>query len=139
MTNGVQDFYHEAFGDFDPQGDDAFAAKLSICILAIDGRFDDLADLLTEGHPVGAVEGCPGWLIERRDPDASGCVLSCKEWPEGKRYRIYVDPNEFSIAHSEVFLDVKTFNDYVKSIVVFYSKKETNPCLLARVRTLIDL
>lgn len=140
MKNSLQDCYHEAFGDFDPQGDDSFAAKFAICILAMDGRFDDLESLLTEGHPVGAVEGCPGWLIERRDSSISGHIVNYEEWPEGKCFRVYVDPGEFSILQPEVFLDAATFNDHVKKVVAFYlRKRETIPGELTRVRALIAL
>lgn len=138
MRNRVGDCYQEAFGEFDPQGDHFFAAKLAVSVLAMEGRFDDLANLLTEGHAVGAVEGCPGWTIERRDSNVIKVVGGYDEWPKGKSYRAYVDPDEFSLAHPEVFLDAKVLNNYVEQVVIFYSRNEKSiPYSLLRVQALI--
>lgn len=136
----MQNLYYEVFGDFDPQGDNFFAAKFAVSILAMDGRFDDLANLLTDGHPVGALEGCPGWSIERRDSRASGPARGYEDWPDGKSYRAYVDPDEFSLGHPEVFLNASVFNDLVKRVVIYYSRNENSiPCPLIHVRALIAL
>lgn len=132
------DCFQEAFGEFDPQGDYFFAAKLAVSVLAMEGRFDDLANLLTEGHAIGAVEGCPGWIVERRDSNSLNDVGGNDEWPEGKNYRVYVDPDEFSLAHSEVFLDANVLNKYVEQVVLFYSRNEKSiPYSLLRVQALI--
>lgn len=114
----MKNCYREAFGDFDPQGDEFAAIKIALSNLVGDGRFDDLENLLTDGHPVGAVEGCPGWILERRDSTTAGNVQGYVGWPDGKSYRAYVDPEELSLRYPEVYLEAEVFRDLAKRVVV---------------------
>lgn len=120
----MQDLYKEAFGDFDPQGDAFAAVKLALSALGSDGRFDELEKLLTDGHPIGAVEGCPGWVLERRDSGAAGSAPGYVGWPDGMSYRAYVDPHEFSLRYPEVFLDTAAFRGYANRVFVVRSRSD---------------
>lgn len=137
----MQDYYQEAFGKFDPQNDEAASAKFALSVLAMDGRFSELLDLLTDGHEVGALEGSPGWIIERRDSGPSGDMPGYARWPIGKNFRAYVDPDEFALGYPETFMETKVFYDYVRRLldVSMQHKQHSNPVPdeLIRIRALI--
>jgi hypothetical protein len=114
--------HKEAFGDFDPQCDAFAAVKLALSALASDSRLDELEKLLTDGHPIGAVEGCPGWVLERRDSGVAGSAPGYADWPDGMSYRAYVDPNEFSLRYPEVFLGTAAFRGYANRVFVVRSR-----------------
>jgi hypothetical protein len=120
----MRDFYKEAFGDFDPQGDVFAAVKFALSALSSDSRFDELEKLLTDGHPIGAVEGCPGWVLERRDSGAAGSAPGYEGWPDGMSYRAYVDPNEFLLRYPEVFLDTAAFRSYANRVFFVRSRSD---------------
>lgn len=113
----MSDYYQQAFGRLDPHHDRDVAAKFALSVLVMDECFDDLADLLTDGHDIGALEGEPGWIIERRDSGPSGDMPGYASWPEGKNFRAYVDPLGFELAYPEGFLDTAVFRNYVRQLV----------------------
>ena len=116
----MSDCYQEAFGVFDPWHDKDVAAKFSLDALLMDGRFDELGYLLADGHEIGAIEGAPGWVIERRDSGPSGNMPGYAEWPTGRSFRAYVDPTEFELGYPETYMETHTFHSYVLKILHAY-------------------
>lgn len=130
------DCYRQAFGLLDPHHDRDVSAKFALSVLVMDECFDELADLITDGNDVGALEGEPGWIIERRDSGPSGQMPGYADWPDGKAFRAFVDPAAFALAYPEVFLDTATFRGYVRRLM--------DACLLmapnnARARMIRDV
>jgi hypothetical protein len=72
------------------------------------GRFDDLARLIGDDEIV-ALEGDPGWSLERRGPQDS--------WPAGAEFRAFVDPEEFQLPEPENFYSRTEFADRVLSLL----------------------
>jgi hypothetical protein len=61
------DYFAKAFGGFDPSGDPDAALKFVLNAILMDNRLDELSSIVTDGHEIGALEGEPGWTLERRD------------------------------------------------------------------------
>ena len=114
------EYFTDAFGYFDPQGDPRVAAKFAINCLLMDERFNELACLLTDGHETGAIEGEPGWIIERRDTGASSDMPGYADWPAWANFRVYVDENSFDLAHPELYLSTQEFHGYVRKAIDAY-------------------
>jgi hypothetical protein len=74
-----------------------------------------LIQLLTEGARIAEIEGEPGWTLERRDDgnDMPGYA----GWPAGAKYRAYVDPTQYHLAHPEKFYDRTSFQALVTRLV----------------------
>lgn len=111
------DYFDEAFGEFDPNGDKAAALKFSLCVLMLDNRVEDLLHLVSGDMAFGGLEGEPGWIIERR---GEGENIGYESWPESARFRAYVDPDAFLLAYPEFYCDKPTFFRYVEAIVTVY-------------------
>jgi hypothetical protein len=111
------DYFKDAFDGFNPQKDQDAALKFSLCVLMIDRRTDELLHLVTGKEHFGGVEGEPGWIIERRE---EGEQVGYETWPNDARFRAYVEPNGYSLAHPEFFADRQTFFKYVRAIVTEY-------------------
>jgi len=129
-------YLSDAFGGFDRQKDLDAAMKLSINEVLLNRQFENLKWLLTDRHEIGGLEGDPGWTIERRDTVASGNNQYVSDWPEGARFRAYVDPEIFELAHSEFFMDEATFHLYVAAGMQAYLKE--NPSEFDSVREIIE-
>lgn len=131
----MTDYFQAAFGAFDPQHDQNAAAKFVLNILMMDDRLDELGDVLTDGHAIGALEGDPGWIVERRDSGPSGDMPGYENWPKGANFRFYVDPSEFELAHPEVFLGAREVCNYLCKILDAYlSVKPMNTLAVQRLR-----
>jgi hypothetical protein len=97
------DYFAQAFGGFDPSRDPDAALKFVLNAIMMHDRLDGLSSILTDGHEIGALEGEPGWTLERRDSGLAGESSAYRNWPPGARFRAYVDPNQFHLGHSEAF------------------------------------
>ncbi|MFZ6742837.1 hypothetical protein ACO0LC_06425 [Undibacterium sp. JH2W] len=120
------DYYQSAFGKFNPQGDPHVAVKFILNILVSEERFSDLLCLLTDGNQIGALEGVPGWIIERRRINASGAIDYFSEWPKDAKFHAYVDPSEFELASPSMFMNEDTFHGFVRLAINAYSEKNTS-------------
>ncbi len=118
------DYFDAAFGGFAPHRDEDAAVKFVLNALLMDHRLDELANLAAECNRLGAVEGEPGWRLERRDAVDEGNT-AYGGWPTGTRFHAYVDPQGYELAHHECFLDRAAFSRYVQRALRAYI--ETNP------------
>lgn len=109
-------FLQEALTGLEPQIDRDAALRFSMSILLADGGIGSLLRLLRDPH-FGGVEGTPGWIIERRD---AGDHVGYEHWPDKARFRAYVDPDSYSLAHPEFFCDERTFLAHVRSRLAIY-------------------
>ena len=116
------DYFNEAFGGFCPESDKDAALKFSLCVLALDGRMEELFRLVEGGGNFGGVEGDPGWIIERRD---DGDVIGYEGWPDDARFRAYVDPDGYSLSFPEFYADRRTFFKYVGALVIEYKRRNS--------------
>lgn len=91
--------------DFDPQGDPEASFKFILKCILLEKRMQEMEAILTDGHEIGAVEGDPGWIIERRDRGKAGEMPGYENWPSGADFRAYVDPDIFSLRYPQRFLD----------------------------------
>lgn len=128
------DYFNDAFGGFHPDRDEDAALKLSLCVLAMDERFEELLRLVKGGNSFGGVEGDPGWIIERRE---DGDVIGYEDWPVDARFRAYVDPNEYSLFYPEFYMDRQTFHRYVAALIAVY--KQRHPERAAAVCAIEDV
>jgi len=87
------DYLDLAFGAFNPQLDKDAAVKLALNVILMDERFRELSCVITDGHEIGAIEGEPGWIIERRDSGPSGEMPGYAHWPKNARFHARVDPD----------------------------------------------
>lgn len=109
------DLIRQAFGRFAPR-EDADAVVHFVLDLAIrDGRIAQLSALLDPNSKVGALEGDPGWLIERRDwaEDTAG-------WPPTADFRVWVDPRGFEFATQERKLSRAEFAATLRALTSAY-------------------
>jgi hypothetical protein len=114
------DYFPQAFGGFDPSGDPDAALKLVLNAIMMDDRLDELSSILTDGHEIGALEGEPGWTLQRRDSGPAGERPAYRSWPPDARFRAYVDPEQFRLGHSEAFASSGAFHKYVRSALAAY-------------------
>lgn len=117
------DFLQEVFGGFNPQIDQDAAIKFALGIIFKDERLKELSFLLTDGHEIGAVEGVPGWVIERRDTGSSGDMPGYVDWPKNSYFHVYVEPSAFELSHPHMFFSVDEFHCYVRKAIELYVKK----------------
>lgn len=130
------DYFRDAFGGFFPQSDEHAAAKFALEALAADNRIDDLVELLTEGDPTGALEGDPGWELERRDD--GDAAIGYAAWPPGAKYRAKVDPDAYKLAWPERFYGKTEFHQFVRAIIdAFLARNPHEAQLVARVAALL--
>ena len=118
------DYFKEAFGDYSPHSDPYFAAKFATNILFMDGRFTELASLLTDGHEIGGIEGEPGWLLERRDTLAPADEPYFSAWPNGAVFRAFVDPDSFELGRPEVYLRRDEFCELLRQLTKAVAVKD---------------
>jgi hypothetical protein len=116
-------YLNEAFGGFDPRNDVDAAVKFVLNLILMDVRFDELKQLLTEGHQVGALAGDPGWVLERRDEGYDDPSLDGAAWPDAARYRAFVDPRGYELAHSEYYMSKSEFREYVTKAINAYAAR----------------
>jgi hypothetical protein len=110
-------YFKDAFGGFDPQGDKDAALTYSLCIVMLDQRIDELLRFVRGDEGPRMLEGDPGWLIERRDD-----VDACQSWPPAAGYRARVDPEWCSLSYPECYADRATFLRYVRAILTVYAR-----------------
>jgi hypothetical protein len=117
MNEAGTDIATAAFGRFEPQTDPDGAAKFALAAIARGrGRqMPHLVHLLTEGAPLGEIEGEPGWTLERRDD--GNTKPGYARWPEGAKYRAAVDPAQLRLAHPEKFYDRAGFHALVAQLL----------------------
>jgi hypothetical protein len=131
------DYYDEAFGGLDLSEDPDASLKFVLDEIVTSGRLDELAIILTDGHRIGALEGDPGWMLQRRDSGPGGDMPGYQKWPQGASFRAYVDPDELNIEHPEAFANNSVFHKYVRDIVAAYVAR--NPAKQEAVRTILSL
>jgi hypothetical protein len=116
-TGKTVDYFHDAFGGFNPQNDTDAAVKLSLDALVADHRILELSEFVARNSEFDGIEGEPGWIIERRKFSDH---LDSDNWPNGANFRAYVDPKEYPLRYPEFFCDKDTFYGYVRSILAVY-------------------
>ncbi len=109
------DYFEDAFGGFEPQTDKDAAIKFCLNAILMDGRFEDLVRLSTDGEAVGGVEGCPGWLLEREDGADAGPPVASSNGRWDSRFGADVDPEAYALAHPEGVMERKAFLRYAKA------------------------
>jgi hypothetical protein len=115
------DYFLMALGGFSPQTDRDAAVKFCLQAVLSDHRLGELAQLLTDRHPVGEIAGDPGWTLQRRDEGDIAPGYSC--WPDGMRYRAAVDPEGYQLAYPEGFYDKRSFHEYVRLAMNAYAAR----------------
>ena len=113
-----EDYFHDAFGGFFPNSDEHAAAKFALNALAMDGRIEDLVQLLTEGDPVGALGGEPSWQLDRRDDDNTATGYA--NWPREAKYCTWVDPNAYRLEWPWRFYGRAEFHHLVRALLDAY-------------------
>lgn len=135
MNLEFMDYFNEAFGGFAPHRDQDAAAKLALNALLMDDRVERLLLLLKPGSSIGAIEGDPGWLLERRD---SGALPAGYEgWPTNATYRAVIDPEAYALTYPEVFLDEIQFTTLIRQALTAYLSR--HPKRSAELRDLCEL
>jgi len=130
------DYFGDAFGGFFPNSDEHAAAKFALNVLAMDERIDDLVDLLTEGDPIGALEGEPSWELERRDD--GNTAIGYADWPHGAKYRARVDADAYRLKWTERFYGRAEFHKLVRAIIDAYLARNPRQAQqVARVAALL--
>lgn len=114
------DYLQQVFGGLNPQSDPDAAVKVALDVIFADNRLNELSCLLTEGNDIGGVEGEPGWLIERRDMGPAGELPYYAGWPRNARFHVHVEPTEFELAYSDMFMTAGDFGSYVEKAVDAY-------------------
>ncbi len=120
------DFLQENFEGFNPQVDQDAVIKFALGVIFKDERLRELACLLTDGHEIGAIEGVPGWVIERRDTGSSGDMRGYFYWPKNSYFHVYVDPSEFELPYPHMFMGIHEFHRYVREAIEIYIAKNTS-------------
>jgi hypothetical protein len=116
-------YFKSAFGGFDPHNDRDAAIKFVLNVILMDKNFAFLAHVIPENSSIGKIGGEPGWTLERRDwPHLPGAY---SQWPDGSRFRAYVDPEDYELAHPECFLDKAGFYRY--ALAAIHAYLERNP------------
>jgi hypothetical protein len=113
--------YFSALGGFKPQQDADAAVKFALNALLLEGRLDDLAELLS--YELGGVEGEPGWLLERRSIAEKGERLDNPPWPDGAMFRASVDPDIYRLAHPVCYMTHEEFMGYVNAGLAAFKKR----------------
>jgi hypothetical protein len=126
------DYFPQAFGGFDPSGDPDAALKLVLNAIMMDDRLDELSSILTDGHEIGALEGEPGWTLQRRDSGSAGEEPAYRSWPQDARFRAYVDPDQYHLGHSEAFAGSSAFYKYVRNVLAAYVARNPSSAEAAR-------
>jgi hypothetical protein len=111
------DYFTEAFNGFEPHKDKDAAIKFCLNAVLMDCRFIELEIVMNDGVEIGAMEGPPGWIIERRD---DGATKGYEDWPDFARFRAFVDPDSYELAYPEFFCDKGTFETFVSAAVRAY-------------------
>ena len=113
------DYYQSAFGGFSPQKDEDAAVKFILhCILVADS-FEVLPHLIEENHQIGAIEGDPGWRLERRD-ECNESNPAFFDWPAGSRFCARVEPDAYELAYPRYFMNRPQFMTYLRSALKAY-------------------
>ncbi len=108
------DYFNEAFGGFNPLKDKDAALKFVLDSIFRDFRFAALKNMLSANPEIDAMEGEPGWFIERRD---AWHVDGHENWPRFAIFRAFVDPRIYALTYPEFFFDRKTLDKYIESAV----------------------
>ncbi|WP_321945854.1 hypothetical protein [Paraburkholderia sp. J10-1] len=111
------DYFKEAFGGFDPRGDEDAALKFALDVIFADHRIQDLTRVVSLEQGVGGLEGEPGWIVEHRGRTD---IVGYEMWPRNSRFRSFVDPESYSLVCPEFYCDEKTFRRYVEAISEVY-------------------
>jgi hypothetical protein len=130
------DISEAAFGFSHPQQDPDAAVKFALSAIGrgTGRQFPDLARLLTEGQRMCALEGEPGWLLERRE--ALIAPQAFISWPATAQFRSYVDPQAYVVAYPEGFNSKTEFHALVRQLVAAYL--QLNPERADSVRAVVE-
>ncbi|MFY7907232.1 MAG: hypothetical protein ACOVO0_13950 [Burkholderiaceae bacterium] len=128
-------YLEAAFGGFAPHLDEDAAVKFILNVILMDNRLAELAELFIDGNALGAIEGEPSWTLERRD-NADEEKPAYNEWPKGARFRAYVDPQGYELAHPEFFIDRSGFVGYLLRVLATYEASNPSPVHLASIQKL---
>lgn len=115
------DYYQSAFGGFSPQNDEDAAIKFILHCILVAGRFDVLPSLIQENHQIGALEGDPGWRLERRDESNESNPAFC-DWPAGSRFCAHVEREAYELAHPRFFMQRPQFMGYLHAALKAYAE-----------------
>jgi hypothetical protein len=127
--------FTDAFGIFEPHRDKDAGGKLVLESLFTTNRLDDLAEMLTSGSRLGGLGGEPGWTLERRDEGNSAPGYA--SWPEGARYRTFVDPEAFALATPERYYARDEFHQLVKTILNAYTPSGAAKAVTGKILRLL--
>lgn len=133
-------YFEAAFGDFAPHRDEDAAIKFVLNVIMLDNRLDELAELIVAGNSLGAIEGEPGWTLERRDEQDEGKACYGR-WPSGARFRAYVDPQGYELAHPEFFMARDVIARYLSQAMDAYAAADVageHASALGRVRAALS-
>jgi hypothetical protein len=113
------DYIQEAFGGIDLKKDKDAALKYALNVMVLDGRIEDLLNLMAPKARPHKFGGDRGWGIERRElTDLQGY----EDWPKGATVCAFADPREVPIGHPEFFCDHAAFFKYAQQILLAYIK-----------------
>jgi hypothetical protein len=118
------DYFQAAFGGFAPQDDKDAAIKFILHCILVAENFDALPNFIQEDHPIGRLEGDPGWTLQRRDASNEN-YPAFREWPAESTFCAYVDPSFYDLAHPRFFMDRPTLMRYLRAALKAYV--EANP------------
>jgi hypothetical protein len=121
-----------AFGPFAPQRDVDAALKLSLSVIFEDNRLDRMVMWLS--GEIDGIAGDPGWTVEVSS--AGGLRRSTFA---GVTVEAEVDVAEYELKHPTFSCDVKTFREYLHTILnVYMPKGDVDIKLVAEIRDIIQ-
>jgi hypothetical protein len=113
----MRDYLKSVYPEYHPQRDPDAALKFSLATLAKNGRFRKLRHLVQDGDPISEVsDDDAGWTLARRDERAHAGGYSA--WPSNAKFRAYVDPAVYQLAHPMAYFDTEAFARIARPLLV---------------------
>ncbi len=99
-------------GEFAPQEDLDASVKFALNEIFSANRLKVLADLIGSDGELGAVEGEPGWILEKRIFEYDG-VEEHIAWPKDAEFFAHVNPESYQLKYPTFYMTRSQLYEYI--------------------------
>ena len=115
----MNDLLTNVYPDFFDATNRVAAMQFSLNAAIRNQQLPMLLNLFDVNNNVVAVEGDPGWTIERRKP--IGSLTDYLSWPSWASFRIYLDPDAYLVGRPECYVSEHDFMMCLHQLLTAYT------------------
>lgn len=118
VPHHMQDLLVTVFPAFFSSDNRHAAMQFSIDALIRNGQIPHLALLLDSSSRIAAIEGDPGWVIERRKSLVNSTAYA--SWPDDAMYRVFLEPEAYGVSYPECYASERESQTCLSTLLTAY-------------------